>query len=163
MHAEHVADPDRVRHTEPRPEHRAPPGPVCATRKPDDLLHARPQHKLVVLDGDAHQQRNRDAPDQDDFELNVLSLFGVWVPSDRLAVLARYDRMFDPNPFGPSIAYLPMSPDAPSNLVILGLDVTIVKQFHIIPTFDTVIYDAVGDEEAPDTDFVPRLTFSVAF
>jgi hypothetical protein len=62
-----------------------------------------------------------------------------------------------------SIAYLPMSPDAPSNLVILGLDVTIVKQFHIIPTFDTVIYDAVGDEEAPDTDFVPRLTFSVAF
>ena len=48
-------------------------------------------------------------------------------------------------------------------LLVLGLDVTIVKQFHIIPTFHTVIYDAVGDEEAPDTDFVPRLTFSVTF
>jgi hypothetical protein len=111
----------------------------------------------------AHQQRNRDAPDQDDFELNVLSLFGVWVANERFSVLGRYDRMFDPNPFGPSIAYLPMSADAKSNLVILGLDVTVVKQFHIIPTFDTVIYDAVGDEEAPDTDFVPRLTFSVTF
>jgi hypothetical protein len=111
----------------------------------------------------AHQQRNRDAPDEEDFELNVLSLFGVWVPSDRLAVLARYDRMFDPNPRAGTIAYLPMDPNAKSNLVILGLDVTIVPQFHIIPNLETVFYEAVGDEEAPDTDFVPRLTFSVTF
>jgi hypothetical protein len=111
----------------------------------------------------AHQRRNRDALDEADFDLRVLSLFGVGVPSDRLAILARYDRMFDPNPFAPGIAYLPMSAEANSNLVILGFDVTIVEQFHIIASVETVFYQAVGDEEAPSTDVVPRLTFSVTF
>lgn len=111
----------------------------------------------------SHQRRNRDAADEEDFDLRILSLFGVWVPSDRLAILARYDRMFDPNPFAPTIAYLPMSADGNSNLVLLGLDVTIVEQFHVIPNFETVFYQALGDGEAPGTDFVPRLTFSVSF
>ena len=111
----------------------------------------------------AHQRRNRDAADEEDFDLRVLSLFGVYEPSDRFAILARYDRMFDPNPRAAGIAYLPMDPDAKSNLMLVGLDVTIVEQFHIIPNLETVFYQAVGDEEAPRTDVVPRLTFSVTF
>ncbi len=111
----------------------------------------------------AHQRRNRDAEDEEDFDLRVLSLFGVWEAHDRLAVLARYDRMFDPNPRAAGIAYLPMDPDAKSNLVLLGLDVKIIEQFHIIPNLETVFYQAVGEEEAPKTDVVPRLTFSVTF
>ncbi len=109
----------------------------------------------------AHQWRETGADET--IELDVFSIYGVVKVSDKVALLGRYDRMFDPNPSAGKIAYLPMDPDAKSNLVLAGIDFTIAKRFHIIPNLETVVYQAVGDAEAPDTDVVPRMTFSVTF
>ncbi len=71
--------------------------------------------------------------------------------------------MFDPNPSADGNSYLPMSPDAKSNLVLAGIDIAVADHLSIIPNVEAVFYDAVGPVEAPDTDVVPRVTFSLPF
>lgn len=110
----------------------------------------------------AHQDRNR-LLEEENVKLNVLSFFGVWNASDRVALLGRYDRMFDPNPLAGLISYIPMDPTAKSNYVIAGLDWAIVDMFHVIPNLQWIFYQAVDDEPAPDATFVTRVTFSVKF
>jgi len=98
-----------------------------------------------------------------DLELDIFSVFGVLNVSERLTLLGRYDRMFDPNPSADGISYLPMSPNAKSNLVIAGIDIAVTEHLSIIPNVEAVFYSAVGPLDAPDTDVIPRITLSATF
>lgn len=99
-------------------------------------------------------RQNRQAKDGNDTDIDILSAFGVRKLNARLALLARYDRMFDPNPDGPGIAYLPFA-GAKSSLAILGVDIRLLDAVHLIPNLEYIRYD--GDD-APDADLMLRLT-----
>ncbi len=96
-------------------------------------------------------------------DLDIVSVYGVLSVSENVNLLGRFDHMFDPNPKAGGISYLPMSPDAKSNFVLAGVDFAVSDHFSIIPNVEAVFYDAVGAAEAPDTDIMPRLTFSLTF
>lgn len=108
-----------------------------------------------------HQHRTSEADGDRDLEL--VSAFGVLEVSERLDLLARYDRMLDPNPTGESIDYLPFSERAESNLVIAGVDYAVADRFHVIPNLELVTYDDPVEGTGPDSDLLLRTTFSVTF
>jgi hypothetical protein len=91
-------------------------------------------------------------------EIDLASAFGVFALAERLSLFARYDHMFDPNPEGAQIPYLPFDPNAASQLVIVGLDFELHEKLNLMPNVEAVFYDEV-DGERPDQTLVPRLTF----
>ena len=78
--------------------------------------------------------------------------------SGKVEWFARFDRMFDPNPDGAKIAYIPFDPDARSNFFLSGLAFSPHENVQIIPNIEIVSYDDVGGNPV-DTDVIPRVTF----
>lgn len=76
--------------------------------------------------------------------------------------LARFDRMFKPNPDGEEIPYIPFDMTANSNLLVLGFDLLPVKDVHLIPNIEAVLYDG-GTGPKPKTDLIARLTVFYQF
>lgn len=109
----------------------------------------------------AHQERDL-APGLSR-DLDIASAFAVFALGEQLNALARVDRMFDPNPDGARIAYLPFSPRAESTFALAGLEIVLDEAVSIIPNIEAVFYDAADGGEDPDTDVVPRVTLSVRF
>lgn len=105
----------------------------------------------------------RDVPDAPNTDLDYLSAFGAVRLRPEVSLLGRYDRMFDPNPEGPRIAYLPFAAGAKSNLLIAGIDIRVHESIHIIPNIEYIFYEAVGGGEAPGDDAIPRLTVFYRF
>lgn len=106
----------------------------------------------------AHQVR-KGTPD---LELDLASVFGAVKLSGRVEWFARFDRMFDPNPDGAKIDYLPFDPAARSNLFITGTAVSLHQNVQVIPNVEIVSYDKTGGISA-DTDVIPRVTFYYIF
>ncbi len=102
-------------------------------------------------------RRLDDGSDSNRFSL--ASLFAVHRLSERLRLLVRVDRMFDPDPLGPGIAYLPFSGDARSTLVIAGIDYELAPGVQLIPNFQYIAYESVDDTPDPDDDLMLRVTF----
>ena len=99
-----------------------------------------------------------------DLELDGLSLFGVYRLSPRVSFFGRYDRMFDPNPEGAGIAYLPFDPGARSNLFLTGLDFRVSEDFSLMPNVELIRYDEQREDGSrPGMDVIPRLTFFYTF
>lgn len=92
-----------------------------------------------------------------------MSGFLVAKASDKVTLLARLDRMLDPNPDGPKIPYLPFAATAKSTFLLAGVDVTLDRRFHLIPNIETVLYDKVASGPKPDADVMLRATFSITF
>lgn len=109
----------------------------------------------------AHQQRDLAAGTSRD--LDLASVFAVVQIGPRLNALARVDRMFDPNPEGPRIAYLPFSPRAESTFALAGLEIVLDEAVSVIPNVEALFYDATDGGEDPDSTLVPRVTLSVRF
>jgi hypothetical protein len=107
----------------------------------------------------AHQTRN----DTTDLGLDGLSVFGIFNLSPRTSLIARYDRMFDPNPEGNRIAFLPFDPNASSNLFLAAIDLKIHEEFSLMPNVEVVRYDKTEDGTRPGTDVIPRVTFFYRF
>ncbi len=107
-----------------------------------------------------HQVRQN--PTGNDTKLNMGSVFAVNKFSPKLALFARADRCFDPDPLGNTIDYIPFDPTAKSTLFIAGLDYTLGPDVHIMPNLETVIYDKVNGTR-PDSDIIPRVTFFYRF
>lgn len=126
-------------------------------------------HGFAVLDGARcraalqvlHQTRKQ-GPGAEDLGLDIASLFGSWKPADRLLVIGRVDRNFDPNPEGDRLPYLPFDPTAGSNLGIFGLDWSPIEAVHFIPNLEIVFYDRVRGVR-PDVDVINRLTVYFTF
>ncbi len=104
------------------------------------------------------QQARRSAAGGATERLEILSGLAAVKLSERAWVLGRVDRMFDANPEGEKIPYLPFDPRAASLLVVAGLDVVPDRSVHLIPNVEVVRYGESGGVR-PKTDVVPRLTF----
>ena len=108
----------------------------------------------------AHQTRK--VEDGPDLQLDIASVFAVLKLSAKADLFARYDRMFDPNPDGAKISYIPFDPTAKSNFLVAGLDLRPGKTIHFMPNVEFVFYDST-EAGKPDTDVIPRLTFYYKF
>ncbi|RMG61699.1 MAG: hypothetical protein D6715_13095 [Calditrichaeota bacterium] len=108
-----------------------------------------------------YQKRQIDDPEADDLDLNLGSVFAVAKVAPQVNVFARVDRMFDPNPNGPKISYLPFA-EAKSTFVVGGLDVAVEKKLHLMPNVEWITYDDVNGVSI-DSDVVPRLTFFLKY
>ena len=106
----------------------------------------------------AHQTRNNP-----NVELDGFSLFGTYKVSPRAYLFGRYDGMFDPNPEGAKIPYIPFDLGADSNLFIGGIDLRVIESFSLMPNFEMVRYGKLRDGIKPDVDFIPRVTFFYNF
>lgn len=113
--------------------------------------------------GVQYTRQTREVEGGPDDDLDLASVFGVLNFHPRASLLARYDRLFDPNPEGARIAYLPFDPRAESNLVILGVDLRPLEGLSVVPNLEIVFYDELDGGETPDTDVIPRVTFFYQF
>lgn len=108
------------------------------------------------------RQTRQQGPGKSDMNLEVLSLFGAGQVDEKAWVFGRFDRMFDPNPDGETIAYIPFDKTARSNLLIFGFDLKPIKEVHLMPNVEVVVYDKVNNVR-PDADVIPRLTVYYTF
>ncbi len=118
----------------------------------------RPRSRAVLFY--ARQEREAAGPN---LSLDVGSVFGSVKIGDRTTFLARLDRVFDPNPEGDKIAYLPFDPSARSVFFVAGVDFSIHPRANLIPNLEAVFYDATPGGPDPDTDVVPRITVFYRF
>lgn len=93
-----------------------------------------------------------------DLNLQIASGFVVVHAKEKLSGFLRYDRLFDPIPDGPSIAFVPFSNAAKANFILAGLDYAPIPQVHFMPNIEYTFYSET-DGLSPDADFIPRLTF----
>ncbi|MFQ5720461.1 MAG: hypothetical protein ACE5IK_13015 [Acidobacteriota bacterium] len=113
--------------------------------------------------GALYARQNRETGPGEDLGLDLVSVFGVVKLKDRLTLLGRIDRMFDPNPEGDKIPYIPFDPSARSTFVLVGLDFAVRPSVSFIPNIETVFYDTPGSSPDPDTDVIARFTFFAHF
>ena len=117
------------------------------------------QHEKFRIGAHVANQTRKQGEGVDNLNILAGSVFGAaQIVEKKVWALARFDRMFDPNPSGEKIAYTPYDKTAKSNMVIVGIDWTPIKDVHIIPNLFLVFYDKPEIGEAPDTDIMPRLT-----
>ncbi len=103
-------------------------------------------------------QTRKSGTGADDLNLAVASFFTVFPLASQTKGIVRLDRLFDPNPDGDSISYLPFSSAAKSTFLLLGVDYELAPTVHFIPNIELVVYDSANGAD-PDADVVPRLTF----
>jgi hypothetical protein len=99
------------------------------------------------------------APLEDDLDVDVFSVFGVLNASERVNLLARWDRMASPIPDGAKISYFRMDPTSEGNFFLAGLDIQLDERVHLIPNMEVVSYDLAG----LDSDVFFKTTFSITF
>ncbi|RME01652.1 MAG: hypothetical protein D6814_01065, partial [Calditrichaeota bacterium] len=109
----------------------------------------------------ARQTRKVEAGE--DIDLNVGSIFFVARTSPKTHLFARVDRLFDPNPKGEAISYIPFAATAKSTFVVAGVDVSPIPNVHLMPNIEAIFYDGAAGSSNPDSDVIPRLTFFYKF
>jgi hypothetical protein len=92
-----------------------------------------------------------------------MSVFGFFHLSPKLTLIGRYDRMFDPNPEGANIPYIPFDPTAKFHFFLAGIDWKVAEEFSLLPNIEVVRYDEREDGTRPATDVIPRVTFFYNF
>ena len=110
-----------------------------------------------------YSAQTRQLHDTTDTKLQVLSFFISGVVSEHINLLGRVDKMFEPNPEGNRIAFLPFDPTASSLLLILGVDYHPIPEVKLIPNIEFVKYSENRFGNTPTDDLVARLTFFWAF
>ncbi len=99
----------------------------------------------------------------DSVALHALSLWSVQRIMKRVSAIVRYDRMFEPNPEGDRIPYIPFDTESGSNLLLIGSDIKLNDHFSLIPNIEAVFYTEDEGGTKPDSDFIARFTFSYNF
>jgi len=95
----------------------------------------------------------------EDLKLEIASLFLVGDVTDKVSLLGRVDRQFDPNLSGEKISYIPFDKHSKSTLFIGGVDWHPVKAVSIIPNVEFVKYDESTSGLTPQSDVIARMTF----
>jgi hypothetical protein len=96
-------------------------------------------------------------------DMKFVSIFGVGKLSPKLELIARYDRLLDPNPNGSKIDYIPMASNAKANVILLGLGWSVNENTKIIPNIKYVFYDAPESGDTPQADLYTYLTLYFKF
>ena len=94
-------------------------------------------------------RQRQEVPLADARDIDLASAFAVFRLGERSHLLLRYDRLFDPNPDGARIPYLPFDPTADSQLVIAGLDFALHDRVNLTPNVEAVFYDRDDDDPRP--------------
>lgn len=98
--------------------------------------------------GALYSQQNHEMGELDNTKLRLASLFTRFKVSEKVTLLGRIDRMMDALPAGSGISYLPINPNSPFNLIIVGFDYRICKNVSIIPNVEFVSYDDINSNDA---------------
>lgn len=109
----------------------------------------------------AHQTREQ-GPGKSDLKLDVYSIFGVVNASEKVSLLARYDRMDNALPWGSTVSYVPFNNNVPFNFILAGLDFHPIKNVSFIPNIMYVSYDTANGKSL-DNDIQFKLTFYYSF
>ncbi len=109
----------------------------------------------------AHQDRR--IMEADDYKLNLLSGFVIPKLSEKVDLVFRIDRIFEANPDGDRINYIPFDNTSAATLYILGMDIKLLKVMTLTPNVEFVNYDENNLGETPSSDLIPRLTFFYTF
>jgi len=112
-------------------------------------LQAARQYRTLYSDGDLN--------------LDAASIFSVLDISDQIQIFARVDRMFNANPEGHKISYLPFDNSVNSTLYIAGIDYSPADGVHFMPNIEMISYGENSAGVTPGTDIVPRVTFFYVF
>ena len=110
----------------------------------------------------AHQIRENFQPGQN-LDLDIASVFTRFGLSENLKGFFRVDHMFDPNPRGEGIDYIPFSDQAESTFFVGGVDIALDPNVHLMPNIETVIYGEDAQGNTPESDIIPRLTLMFKF
>lgn len=113
----------------------------------------------------ASQSRNQQVTGASDLTetLDVASVFTNFKLADKWTGILRADHMFDANPQGPTIDYIPFSSEAESTLLIIGLGYQPIPRIHVIPNIETIFYGDAPDGSSPKTDVILRTTLYFTF
>ncbi|MFQ5628045.1 MAG: hypothetical protein ACE5I1_04725, partial [bacterium] len=109
----------------------------------------------------AHQ--TRELASGEDLNFQIGSAFFTVDVAEKTSLFARVDRMFDPNPGGNSISYIPFASNAKSTFLLGGVDYAPIINVHLMPNVEVVLYDGVNGSENPNADVLPRMTFFYTF
>ncbi len=96
--------------------------------------------------------------DNQDVNLQIASGFAVFYLTKKVNIFARMDRMFQPNPFGEKISYMPFDPTSPSIAFLSGIDFQAADYIHFIPNMAYVNYDDISPG-----DFYLKLTMYLSW
>lgn len=110
-----------------------------------------------------YASQNRETATGPDQTFAVGSIFGVWDLSEKLSLLARVDRTFDPNPEADKIPYLVMAKNMELDFAVVGVDYKLNKKISIIPNIEYVAYRDTNGVAAPDNDLYARITLYFQF
>ena len=108
------------------------------------------------------RQTRKGGPGVSNLDLEILSLFGAGRFTEKVWGFVRFDRMFDKNPDGNKISYIPFDPTAKSNFIVSGIDMMPIPKVHIIPNVEFIVYDKMNNVR-PDADVFLRLTTHFKF
>lgn len=113
----------------------------------------------------AAQMRTEEIPGAESMTqtLDVASLFANISLNQKWTAIVRTDRMFSPNPQGPTIDYIPFSDQSKSTLLLLGLGFEPISNLHLIPNFEAVFYGKTADGRKPASDLIFRTTLALSF
>ncbi len=95
--------------------------------------------------------------------LDLFSVFANMNITESLKGYLRVDHLFDPNPGGSDIDYLPLDEQAENTVIIGGVDIELDPGVHLMPNLEAVIYGETPAGTTPDTDLVPRVTLMYTF
>ena len=106
-----------------------------------------------------YANQNRKVNEAPDIKLRLASAFAFVNLSENFTLVSRVDKMFDQNPGGENIAFLPFDETAKSTLFIFAVDWHPIKEVKIIPNVEFITYSENEAFVTPGNDLVTRLTF----
>lgn len=102
--------------------------------------------------------------EEPDTSINYMlgSGFLIFNLNPKITFILRYDKMFEKNPKGNSISYIPLDPSTPPNILITGVNFKIHENFHLIPNIEYVFYNEENGYK-PLSDIYLKLTLFYKF
>jgi hypothetical protein len=108
-------------------------------------------------------QQIRQSPSTPDRTFTLVSTFLTYKTSDKICLIGRVDRLFEPNTLAAKQSYLPFDSSAKSTLLIAALDYAPLNDVRVTPNVEVVMYDKNEAGIKPETDIVARFTFFYQF
>ncbi|MCJ7582625.1 MAG: hypothetical protein MUP98_19085 [Candidatus Aminicenantes bacterium] len=91
-------------------------------------------------------------------DYGVFSGFAVIKASDKVEIIARYDKLLN-EPVSGTVSYVPFSKNALANFIIAGISITVADNVWIIPNIKYAFYDEPDGGDTPGNDIYALVTF----
>jgi hypothetical protein len=101
----------------------------------------------------------RENSETENYDLRVGSMFAGISIAENLNLFSRIDRMFDANPDGDKIPFIPFDTTSKSILFIAGVEWMPIKEISFIPNIEFVTYDKNDAGIIPQNTLIARISF----